>query len=222
MARRSGNKLNYHFTDISDEHSLFYFQIKVTPPGVELPIDQDRNFTNARSLHTMMNDHALQIVYQGNFTQENVKGVLSMIEGNLTENKSESSKRKMFNLIVELLQNIYKHGDARVVTEDNARPGIFVIGRQEGHISLFAGSLIENKKVNILRDKFDHVNTLGNDELERFYAAKLMDEDLPGAKGAGLGLIDMRLKSGKSIVYDFIPIDTTHSLLTLALIIHYK
>ncbi len=222
MARRSGNKLNYHFTDINDEHSLFYFQIKVTPPGVEISVDQDRNFANARSLHTMMNDHSLQIVYQGNFTQENVKGVLSMIEGNLTEKKSETSKRKMFNLIVELLQNIYKHGDARVVTEDNARPGIFVIGRKDNQTALFAGSLIENKKVQTLKEKFDHVNTLSEEELERFYAAKLMDEDLPGAKGAGLGLIDMRLKSGKSIVYEFIPIDNSHSLLTLALSIPDK
>ncbi len=82
---------------------------------------------------------------------------------------------------------------------------------------MFAGSLIENKKVATLKGKFDHVNTLSNEDLERFYAAKLMDEDLPGAKGAGLGLIDMRLKSGKSIVYDFQPIDNSHSLLTLAL-----
>lgn len=217
MARRSGNKLNYYFSDVGQDESNFYFQIKVGPPETVFPVTQEENFEVARTLYDKMEAEGIQLVYQGNFTQENVRGVLGMIEGNMNEGKSESSRRKVFNLIVELLQNIYKHGDAKIITEDNARPGIFTIGRMPGQTILCAGSLIKNAKIAGLKEKIDHVNTLGNEELERFYVAKLMDEDLPGAKGAGLGLIDMRLKCGKSITYDFLPLDDSYSLLTLGL-----
>ncbi len=217
MARKSGHKLKYHFEKIDPENSLFYFQIKVSPAGTELPVDADKNFTGARELHKVLERYGLNIIYKGNFSQENVKGILAMIEGSMSEKNRESSKRKMFNLIMELLQNIYKHGDAKNNDADNSRPGIFMIGTTPGKYVLVAGSLIENRKVESLRGKIDHVNQLAVADLEKFYAAKLMDEDLPGAKGAGLGLIDMRLKCGSPINYDFRAIDNRHSLLTLAL-----
>ncbi|MCC7303220.1 MAG: hypothetical protein IT233_11320 [Bacteroidia bacterium] len=219
MARRSGNKLNYYFEDSAGEECDFYFQIKVGPSETVFPVSQEVNFTSAREFFRLMCDRSIQLVYQGNFTQENVRGVLGMIEGKMGEGKSETSRRKVFNLIVELLQNIYKHGDARIATADNARPGIFLIGRKDQRTLLYAGSLIRNEKIAPLKAKIDHVNTFDKEELERFYVAKLMDEDVPGAKGAGLGLIDMRLKCRSSISYDFIRLDDSYSLLTLGLCI---
>lgn len=217
MARRSGNKLNYFFRDAGNGESDFYFQIKVGPAETVFPASQEDNFASARELYDLMESENIKLIYQGNFTQENVKGVLSMIEGNMGDGKSESSRRKIFNLIVEILQNIYKHGDARTVTDDNARPGVFMIGRIPGSTTLCAGSLIANAKIAGLKEKIDHVNTLQKEDLEKFYVAKLMDEDLPGAKGAGLGLIDMRLKCGGPINYKFAPLDNSYSLLTLGL-----
>jgi glycosylphosphatidylinositol transamidase (GPIT) subunit GPI8 len=61
-------------------------------------------------LHRTMMSQNLILVYQGEFTQETTKSILAMAERNLDSTGEESSiKRKVFNVMVEALQNIVKH-----------------------------------------------------------------------------------------------------------------
>jgi hypothetical protein len=60
-------------------------------------------------LHRTMMSQNLILVYQGDFTQESTKSILSMAERNLDSSGEDSSiKRKVFNVMVEALQNIVK------------------------------------------------------------------------------------------------------------------
>ncbi len=63
-------------------------------------------------LHRTMMAQNLILVYQGDFTQESTKSILSMAERNLDASGEESSiKRKVFNVIAEALQNVVKYND---------------------------------------------------------------------------------------------------------------
>ncbi len=63
-------------------------------------------------LHKTMLERNLILVYEGEFTQEITKSVLAMAERNMDSMGEESSiKRKVFNVMVECLQNIVKHGE---------------------------------------------------------------------------------------------------------------
>ena len=66
-------------------------------------------------LHRTMMSQNLILVFQGDFTQETTKSILTMAERNLDSSGEESNiKRKVFNVMVESLQNIVKHSDELV------------------------------------------------------------------------------------------------------------
>ena len=63
-------------------------------------------------LHRTMMSQKLILVYDGDFTQETTKSILSMAERNLDSSGEDSGiKRKVFNVMVEALQNIVKHSN---------------------------------------------------------------------------------------------------------------
>ena len=58
-------------------------------------------------MHQMMLKNNVILVYEGEFTQEITKSVLAMAERNMDSVGEESGiKRKVFNVMVECLQNI--------------------------------------------------------------------------------------------------------------------
>ncbi len=63
-------------------------------------------------MHQMMLKNNIILVYEGEFTQEITKSVLAMAERNMDSIGEDSGiKRKVFNVMVECLQNIVKHGE---------------------------------------------------------------------------------------------------------------
>ena len=77
-------------------------------------------------LHRTMMSQNLILVYQGDFTQESTKSILSMAERNLDSSGEDSSiKRKVFNVMVEALQNIVKHSDELIDGEMRSHAAIF-------------------------------------------------------------------------------------------------
>src|SRR3546814_6620667 len=61
-------------------------------------------------LHSRMINRNLILVYHGEFTQETTKSILSMAERSLQASQEDAAvKRKVFNVMVESLQNIVKH-----------------------------------------------------------------------------------------------------------------
>jgi glucose-6-phosphate-specific signal transduction histidine kinase len=80
-------------------------------------------------LHRTMLAQKLILVYQGEFTQESTKSILAMAERNLdTTGEDSSIRRKVFNVMVEALQNIVKHSDELIDGEVRSHAAIFLIG----------------------------------------------------------------------------------------------
>lgn len=99
-------------------------------------------------LHRTMMSQKLILVYQGNFTQETTKSILAMAERNLDSSGEDSSiKRKVFNVMVEALQNIVKHSDEVLEGEIRSHASIFLIGRESNRYTIMSGNPI--RKVNI-------------------------------------------------------------------------
>ncbi len=81
-------------------------------------------------LHRTMMSQNLILVYQGDFTQESTKSILSMAERNLDSSGEDSSiKRKVFNVMVEALQNIVKHSD-ELIRGTDAQPCCYLPYRE--------------------------------------------------------------------------------------------
>lgn len=155
-------------------------------------------------LHQTMIDHHLILVYEGEFTQEITKSVLAMAERNMDSTGEESSiKRKVFNVMVECLQNIVKHGDH--TNHDNA--AVFLIGRSDEAYIVISGNPIHKSEKDSLKSKLDNINSLDKDGLKQLYKDIIKNTQISDKGGAGLGFVDMARKSGQPLEFDFVDLE---------------
>ena len=155
-------------------------------------------------LHRTMMSQNLILVYQGDFTQETTKSILTMAERNLDSSGEESNiKRKVFNVMVESLQNIVKHSDELVDGETRSHAAIFLIGREANRYSIMSGNPIRKSNVESLQKSLDHINGLDKDGLKELYKEIIKNTTISDKGGAGLGFVDMARKSGSRLEFSF-------------------
>src|SRR5690606_7305350 len=112
-------------------------------------------------LHKTMLAQNLILVYEGEFTQEITKSVLAMAERNMDSMGEESSiKRKVFNVMVECLQNIVKHGEDFNPMNEKKQTAIFMIGKLDNEYVITSGNPVKKEIVGLLREKLDTINGL--------------------------------------------------------------
>lgn len=163
-------------------------------------------------LHQTMLEHNLILVYEGEFTQEITKSVLAMAERNMDSSGEESSiKRKVFNVMVECLQNIVKHADD---VEEN-HSAIFMIGKHDNEYIIVSGNPIKKGEVDKLKSKLEEINGLDKDGLKTLYKDIIKNTEISDKGGAGLGFVDMARKSGQPLEFDFLDMDDVHSFFCL-------
>ncbi|MBX2840573.1 MAG: SiaB family protein kinase [Flammeovirgaceae bacterium] len=159
-------------------------------------------------LHKTMLTKNLILVYEGEFTQEITKSVLAMAERNMDSFGEESGiKRKVFNVMVECLQNICKHSESFNVEVYGKNNAIFMIGKQEDEYFITSGNAILAENVDSMAEKLTNINKLDKDGLKSLYKEIIRNGSLSEKGGAGLGFVDMARKSGKKLVFDFEPIN---------------
>ncbi len=163
-------------------------------------------------MHLSMHNNQVILAYEGEFTQEITKAVLKMAETNLqTSNEESSIKRKVFNVMVECLQNIVKHSD-EIKEADQA---IFMIGRSKEFYEVASGNYVYNENVESLKSKLTQVNSLDKDGLKSLYKDVIKGGELSSKGGAGLGFIDMARKSGNKLNFSFEKVNDKYSFFSL-------
>ena len=171
-------------------------------------------------MHNTMISNNLILVYEGEFTQEITKSVLSMTEKNLESfGEATSIKRKVFNVMVECLQNIVKHSDTLPPEVKQMHSAIFMIGKEDDKYVIISGNPMKSENVNGLRDKLTKINSLDKDGLKALYKEIIKSTTLSDKGGAGLGFVDMARKSGQNLEFDFEPMNDEFSFFSLKSVI---
>ena len=168
-------------------------------------------------MHQMMLKNNIILVYEGEFTQEITKSVLAMAERNMDSIGEESGiKRKVFNVMVECLQNIVKHGEEYLSGEIKSNTAIFMIGKLKDSYIITSGNPIRNELVDSLKERLDKINSLDKDGLKTLYKDIIKNgAGLTNKGGAGLGFVDMARKSGQKLEYGFEPLKEGQSFFSL-------
>ncbi len=152
-------------------------------------------------LHRTMMSRSLILAYQGDVSQETTKSILAMAERSLEASQGDVAfKKKVFNVVVESLQNIVRHNER---PPKGVHPAIFLIGREENGYAVMSGNPVSKKKVPYLKSALDRVNSLDHDGLKDLYKNVIQDTTISDKGGAGLGFIDMARKSGEKLSFDF-------------------
>jgi hypothetical protein len=152
---------------------------------------------NVYDVYRTMCDNNLSIIYEGHFDQEITKAVLSLVEKNFSGNElDELTKKRIFNIIVEILQNICKH---QTSTADD--PAIFIVGKQETDFVIISGNSLHTSKREKLHSMLEHINSKDKDSLKALYKEAKLNSVISDVGGAGLGFIDIARKSGNKLIY---------------------
>ncbi|MGY6562764.1 MAG: SiaB family protein kinase [Luteibaculaceae bacterium] len=162
-----------------------------------------------------MNENQLALVYEGEINQDLTKIFANMAERNL-EGSQESSAtvKKMHHIVVECLQNISKHAEPKNSSGTGSR-GVFMVRRLAEQYEVITGNLVENEMVDEISFLLNKVNSLDKDELKEFYKSVLKESVLSEKGGAGLGLIDIKKKTGNPIEFNFLPVENNYSFFTM-------
>ncbi len=171
------------------------------------------------NFHKQMREKSLNLIYEGSFSQEITKAVLSMAERKMDDAHEEANvKKKVFNIMVECLQNVCKHGSESGIEEKNADGvswGIIMVGQQDNSYYITTGNYINNNSVEGLKSKLMEISTLDKDGLKELYKLIIKSGAISDKGGAGLGLVDIARKAGSKIEYDFEKVNDTHSFYSL-------
>ncbi|HET6243049.1 MAG: hypothetical protein H0V01_09375 [Bacteroidetes bacterium] len=212
MARKSGHPITFDFEFVNYFLSLFHLQLKLkskTSPEEKNPLIFPLSHT--KEIHDIMYSDNILLAYKGNFSQETILPILGMIEHNLNQTGNIGKMKKVYYVLVELLQNISKHGKK---IKENCE-GIIIIGIKGNGYFISAGNIVDNKKVSELQKKLDNLKNRSKESLSELYKHNLLDKK-PGLKGgAGLGLIDIFRNSNSEIDYDFFSINDESSFFSL-------
>ena len=164
-----------------------------------------------------MERNNIMLSFKGDITSELLTSILQIMESKLDNLQEEPKiKKKVYNVLVECLQNLYHHLDEANEEEDpRVKSAIFMIGKVDGHYDIITGNYINNGNVAGFKKRLDEINGLTKEELKDYYKEVLNNGQMSQKGGGGLGMIDIARKTGQKLDYNFMLVDDKYSFFSL-------
>lgn len=174
---------------------------------------------DAFNIYDKMEKNNILLSFKGDITSELLTSILQIMENKMDNMQEEPKiKKKVYNVLVECLQNLYHHmDDATDHNGDKNRSAIFMIGKHNGAYNIITGNYILNENIHGLKQRLDEVNGLSKEELKDYYKKMLNNGEMSLKGGGGLGMIDIARKTGEKLDYNFLEIDNKVSFFTLVI-----
>ena len=171
-------------------------------------------------LYQTMERENILLSFKGVVTSELLTSVLAIMETKMDYmEESPKTKKKVFNVLVECLQNLYHHIESedaqRQMEIIEAKSALFMIAKKDNRFVIQTGNYIDRESGNELKRRLDLINGMEKEELKKYYQEVLADGNMSDKGTAGLGMIDIARKSGNKLDYQFLPISDTNSFFCL-------
>ncbi|MFT5819480.1 MAG: hypothetical protein ACI8ZM_000704 [Crocinitomix sp.] len=176
--------------------------------------------TKIYDIYKQLEERNVILSFKGMMTSELLTTILQIMESKMERFEERPKiKKKVFNVLVECLQNLYHHIDEDIDdidTEQNELNSLFMIAKTVSTYTITTGNYMKPKDVESLRGKLNLINGMTKEELKAYYK-QVLNEGTMSAKGtAGLGMIDIARKSGKKLDFDFSPINNNLTFFSLS------
>lgn len=158
--------------------------------------------------------------YTGVVLPTSVKGLIKAISVALTNhNVVMPHHRKIIRISLEALQNLARHGKWLNYTTI-ADTSFFIINEHEDSYTITTGNFMGTSNIANLKKKLNAINVATDIEITQRFRGQLKQNALINAKGAGLGLMDMRRKSGTKLTFTFQNSTPISSFFQLSITLH--
>jgi hypothetical protein len=163
----------------------------------------------------LINEHYNQLLakeiilaYDGDVTHQIMKAFTSLVEEKLeNEMENETTRRRLYHILVECLQNINRHAEAFNIDDDlDHYPGrgALLVSKTKSYYRVITANIIQNKEIDNLKSFLEKINLLNDEELNELYKQQLMEGKLSNKGGAGLGFIDVKRKTDDKMDFHFL------------------
>ncbi|MCT4614126.1 MAG: SiaB family protein kinase [Marinifilaceae bacterium] len=155
--------------------------------------------------------------YKGSVENENVTILLATVEKMLDgKDLPPKNSRKIFNILVELVQNLHHHGVVPGDMEgEYSKFGILLLKEDGEKHRINSGNFIKAEAVPMLKERLDQINALSLQEARELYRMILNNNQYSEKGGGGLGIIDIARKSGNKMEYDFFEYNSEYLFLSI-------
>lgn len=163
-------------------------------------------------LDKMMTENSIILAFRDTINQDTLDGLYSIAEWRMESMESERSvKKRIFNILIECLQNVVNHGESNV---KEVGP-LVALAKENGQYVIFTANPIDSENLRKFEEKVELVNEIDHTDIRKVYSEKLGEAEFSAKGGAGLGLLDIYKKSGNKLEYEVNEIKEGVSLLTL-------
>lgn len=164
---------------------------------------------------SLMSNHII-LSFKGEITSDVITMVLQIMESNLDAAQEKGSvKKKIFNILVECMQNLYHHAEPEDEKHSTNRSAMLELFFDDSFYFITTGNYIKVNEVQALQERIDRVNSLNKEDLRKYYREILDNNRISNKGGADLGMIDMAKKSGQKLDYEFTEVNDSLSFFGL-------
>jgi hypothetical protein len=153
----------------------------------------------------------------GEIESAHIEEVMQNLEDNLEKlGENVKIKKKLYNTLIEALQNLYHHADDINLSDNDQSPNaICVVDHYADHYKILTGNYIKNDKIKLFKVKLERINELTKEELKKYYLEVLNNGEKSLKDGAGLGMIEISRKTDDKLDFDFVTLNNNYSLFIL-------
>ena len=164
------------------------------------------------------------LFYKGNVDSDVINHVLDAVEEKMVNvNEQSKLRKKVYNVLVESLQNLYHHVDR--VPEDfedqtSERYGLLVVKKVGNGYRIITGNFVLADHVEKLEEKIKRINRSTHEEIKELYKFILNHQRISAKGGGGLGLVDIARKTGNKLEYAFKRYNDKYSFFYLDILVN--
>ncbi|MBN2668896.1 MAG: SiaB family protein kinase [Bacteroidales bacterium] len=219
MAKKSGNRLSYHFKKLSD--GMYYFYLHTIPTlsdGADVELDgKSDSLDHIVDIHNILNQEDVLLIFNGIFNQDTFSSLIQSLQKNISETKD--LKNKLFYIISEMTKNIVKHG-FKVDASHFGNPGVFYLSQLKDKYLITTGNFILNERVSEFTNHINKINQFSHKEVDQNYKTILFSQKKDDKDHMKFGLLDLRKESEHKICYDIAEIDNDKSFVSIRVELH--
>jgi hypothetical protein len=163
------------------------------------------------------------LYFKGNFESDKINEILDIVEERMVKgNEPSKLRKKIYNVLVESLQNLYHHVDK--VPEDfeyqgSDKFGMLAINKIDKGYRIFTANFIRNENISNLEEKINRINWSSHEEISELYKFILNHQRISSKGGGGLGLVDIARKTGNKLEYSFKKYNDQYSFFNLNILV---
>lgn len=197
MVRKSGLPLLHKFVSLNDNYSLLILSMEI--PISKKETEHIISVDSIEKVYKRLVEDEIFILYKGDFSSSSNLNLVGMLENNfMNGNGIRSEKGKNIAAIIEVMQNVSKHG--KVI--DKHKEGVLALSLLNGELYIECSNFIAQENYDDLKEKLKDVKESTMEEIEQKYMDKLRNALVDEDEG-GLGLFEIARFSQNTFTYNF-------------------